>query len=201
MAGSVFDIRNEFPKYGEYHANKINVAIHMIFVPTILWCSVGLATALTPQHLFAYPAPLEAALAKLPGPTPLPNFSALYILACSLFYIALDQIAGLLAAPLLYSFLVTSQHYVLTSPDAVKVLSIVFVVAWVAQFVGHGVFEKRAPALLDNLLQALVMAPFFVFLETLFACGYRPQLHRQLRNEIGSRILAFRRSLKSKKTN
>lgn len=36
---------------------------------------------------------------------------------------------------------------------------------WVAQFVGHGVFEGRAPALLDNLFQAFFMAPVFVLLE------------------------------------
>ncbi|KAJ1798401.1 hypothetical protein LPJ59_002522 [Coemansia sp. RSA 2399] len=201
MAGSVFDIKSEFTKYGEYHANKVNVAIHMIFVPTILWCSVGLVTALTPQHLFAYPSIVESALAKIPGPSPLPNLSALYMVGCLLFYIALDQVAGLLAAPLLYAFLVTSQEYVFSSPEATKVLFAVFVVSWIAQFVGHGVFERRAPALLNNLLQALVMAPFFVFLEALFACGYRPDLHRQLRSEIGSRILAFRRSLKSSKNN
>lgn len=39
------------------------------------------------------------------------------------------------------------------------------VFCWVAQFVGHGVFEGRAPALLDNLVQALFMAPVFVLLE------------------------------------
>ncbi|KAI8022755.1 Phenylalanine--tRNA ligase alpha subunit, cytoplasmic [Camellia lanceoleosa] len=33
------------------------------------------------------------------------------------------------------------------------------------QFIGHGIFEKRAPALLDNLAQAFLMAPYFVFLE------------------------------------
>ncbi|KAF3651759.1 hypothetical protein FXO38_16442 [Capsicum annuum] len=37
---------------------------------------------------------------------------------------------------------------------------------WTGQFVGHEVFEKRAPALLDNLTQAFLMAPFFVLLET-----------------------------------
>ncbi|KAJ1667402.1 hypothetical protein IW140_000885 [Coemansia sp. RSA 1813] len=199
MAGSVFDIKSEFSKYGEYHANKVNIAIHMLFVPTILWCSTGLAAALTPQQLFTYPSVVDSALSKLPGPNPLPNFSAIYMLGCSLFYIALDQVAGLLVAPLLYAILVSSQEYALSSPEATKVLLGVFVVAWVAQFVGHGVFEKRAPALIDNLMQALVMAPFFVFLEVLFSCGYRPELHRQLRSEIGSRILAFRRSLKANK--
>jgi len=29
----------------------------------------------------------------------------------------------------------------------------VFTAAWVGQFIGHGVFERRAPALKDNLVQ------------------------------------------------
>ena len=39
------------------------------------------------------------------------------------------------------------------------------VVCWIAQFVGHGVFEKRAPALLDSVDQAFITAPLFVLLE------------------------------------
>lgn len=70
------------------------------------------------------------------------------------------------------------------------------IVCWTGQFIGHGVFEvsycyinsisnlnisyinvseneiihfqKRAPALLDNLIQAFVMGPFFVLLEVLY---------------------------------
>ncbi|CAA2983319.1 uncharacterized endoplasmic reticulum membrane [Olea europaea subsp. europaea] len=45
---------------------------------------------------------------------------------------------------------------------------------WTGQFIGHGVFEKRAPALLDNLVQAFLMAPFFVLLEALSFFGYEP---------------------------
>ncbi|KAG5240140.1 endoplasmic reticulum membrane protein [Salix suchowensis] len=49
------------------------------------------------------------------------------------------------------------------------------IVCWTGQFIGHGVFEKRAPALLDNLVQAFVMAPFFVLLEALqTSFGYEP---------------------------
>ncbi|KAI0506998.1 hypothetical protein KFK09_013116 [Dendrobium nobile] len=31
---------------------------------------------------------------------------------------------------------------------------------WTGQFIGHGVFKKRSPALFDNLSQAVLMAPF-----------------------------------------
>ena len=41
----------------------------------------------------------------------------------------------------------------------------VHITGWVLQFIGHGVFEGRAPALLDSLDQALITAPLFVLLE------------------------------------
>ncbi|KAJ2103946.1 hypothetical protein GGI09_000391 [Coemansia sp. S100] len=194
----MFDLKTEFPKYGEYHANKVNVAIHMLFVPTILWCTLGLVTWLTPHALFAYPAPIATLLASIPGPAPLANATALVMLGFIAFYVILEPLAGLLTVPIIYSFLVTSQQVVLEAPNGIQIVLGVFVFAWIAQFIGHGVFEKRAPALLDNLVQALVMAPFFVFLEVLFACGYRPDLHRVLRNEIGVRILAYRHAQKHK---
>jgi len=47
--------------------------------------------------------------------------------------------------------------------------------SWIAQFVGHGVFEGRKPALMDNLLQVF-SAPLFVTMEVLFLLGYNPKL-------------------------
>nr|XP_043624932.1 2-hydroxy-palmitic acid dioxygenase MPO1-like isoform X2 [Erigeron canadensis] len=56
-----------------------------------------------------------------------------------------------------------------------KVVLVVQLVSWIAQFIGHGVFEGRAPALLDNILQAFLMAPFFVLFEALqILFGYEP---------------------------
>lgn len=46
------------------------------------------------------------------------------------------------------------------------------VACWVAQFVGHGVFEGRRPALLDNVAQAFFMAPVFVLLEVRGWCAF-----------------------------
>lgn len=36
--------------------------------------------------------------------------------------------------------------------DAVQIAAAVHALCWIAQFLGHGLAEKRAPALLDNLL-------------------------------------------------
>jgi len=67
-------------------------------------------------------------------------------------------------------------------------------VAWIAQFVGHGKFEGRAPALLDNLVQALFLAPFFVWMEILFFLGYRPELKSRIDKQIAEEIKKFKQS-------
>jgi uncharacterized membrane protein YGL010W len=56
----------------------------------------------------------------------------------------------------------------------------VHVVSWVAQFVGHGKYEGRKPALLDNIVQALFLAPLFVWYEVLFKLG----LYKRLQEEV-----------------
>jgi 2-hydroxy fatty acid dioxygenase len=89
-------------------------------------------------------------------------------------------------------------------------------VSWVAQFLGHGLAEKRAPALVDNVIGgtsehvssstisnpltiAIVLAPFFVHLEILFKLGYRPAMHKRINNKIGMEIARIRKAEGDKK--
>jgi len=43
---------------------------------------------------------------------------------------------------------------------------IIHLLGWIAQFVGHGKYERRAPAIATNIVFA-IMAPFFVLFEIL----------------------------------
>ena len=61
----------------------------------------------------------------------------------------------------------------------------------------HGIFEGRAPALLDNLVQAILLAPLFVWLEVLFAFGYRPELKSRLDESVEKEIEKFHASKSS----
>ena len=45
-------------------------------------------------------------------------------------------------------------------------MGLVNALSWIAQFIGHGVFEKRAPAIKDNVTYAL-LAPFFITFEVM----------------------------------
>jgi uncharacterized membrane protein YGL010W len=68
------------------------------------------------------------------------------------------------------------------------------IVCWLLQFVGHGAFEGRAPALLDNLFQAVFLAPLFVWLEILFKLGYRPELQARVETAVQKEVAKFRAS-------
>ncbi len=62
------------------------------------------------------------------------------------------------------------------------------------QFYGHGVHEGRSPALLDNLSQAVVMAPFFVYIETLMWAGLLPEFRKAVAPGVASSIAAWKAS-------
>jgi 2-hydroxy fatty acid dioxygenase len=107
------------------------------------------------------------------------------------------------------------------NPNHMTIAGLVHVSCWIAQFLGHGLAEGRAPALLDNLVGgrfnhiicyilfiyndfvaffiAIVLAPFFVHLEVLFFFGYRPEMQKRIANEIGKEILKFRKAEGDKK--
>lgn len=67
--------------------------------------------------------------------------------------------------------------------NAFIISSIIQGISWAFQFFGHFFFEKRAPALTDNVFQAFLLAPFFVFMELLFVLGYRPALLKRTRDK------------------
>ena len=67
-------------------------------------------------------------------------------------------------------------------------------IGWVIQFIGHGVFEGRAPALLDSLDQALITGPMFVLLEVLFFLGYRKKFHQKMMKQVKRNVALFKKS-------
>ncbi|KAF9319646.1 hypothetical protein BG003_008602 [Podila horticola] len=193
----VFDLKYQLLQYGSHHHNVWNVGIHLTCIPLILWSAlVGAATsgpliAAPSASAVASGAPLAVGLSKLYEFCP-PNAALLTMVAYVSYYISLDKVAGLLTAPIFLGLAKHATYFLETNPQAKKIALGVHVVAWIAQFIGHGVFEKRAPKLLDNLLQALVLAPYFVVYEVLFFFGYRPQLKAELDALVEADIKAFK---------
>ncbi len=106
----------------------------------------------------------------------------------------MEPVAGTLLAPLILGATAYSNHLTTVYPATANQYALaLFTISWIAQFVGHGVFERRAPALLDNLVQALFLAPFFVWMEVLFLFGYRPELKGRLDKAVEVEIDNWRR--------
>ncbi|KAK1425778.1 hypothetical protein QVD17_21136 [Tagetes erecta] len=167
------DLDKNFAFYAAYHSSRINIAIHMIFVWPIFFTSILLINFI--------PTPFNLPHINLPlfgnNYTLIFNFGFLFTLIYVVSYVFLDYKAGSLAALLCFFCWVASSVLasVLGFQLAWKVVLVVQLISWTAQFIGHGLFERRAPALLDNILQAFLMAPFFVLFEALqIFFGYEP---------------------------
>jgi uncharacterized membrane protein YGL010W len=117
-----------FSRYGEYHRNPVNKAIHWLCVPLIVWSALGMLWAASP--MVAYVA----------------------IAAAMLFYAWLSpSIAiGMLGLIALMVWPLT-----LLGDRVLLVAVAVFVTAWIGQFIGHLV-EGRKPAFLEDLRSLLV---------------------------------------------
>ncbi|KAL4075750.1 hypothetical protein V8B97DRAFT_1926522 [Scleroderma yunnanense] len=189
---SLFDVRKQLAFYGAYHSNPVNVWIHIFGVPAIVWSAFVLGTQL-PRPLFL-PSVQYVLNEYMVFETNAPALtSALYMV----YYAILDPVAALLYAPQMALTLLTATAFSYR-PNAIRDALIVQAISWIAQFIGHGFAEGRAPALLDNIVGAFVLAPFFVHLEILFMLGYRPQLHKQLKNDVGVEIARIRREAAEK---
>ncbi|KAK7520240.1 uncharacterized protein IWZ02DRAFT_450888 [Phyllosticta citriasiana] len=176
------NLEKQLTFYGSYHHNPVNIGVHITCVPLIMMTAF-LFLANTPA--ISLPAAVSVPNLPLNAAT---GFAALY----SFLYILMEPVAGGLLAPLLFAGTACVQHLLATYGATANWWALgLHIFSWVAQFVGHGKFEGRAPALLDNIVQALFLAPLFVWLEVLFYFGYRPELKSRIDSAVAKNLQKF----------
>jgi uncharacterized membrane protein YGL010W len=121
-------IDNLFSRYGESHRNPTNKAIHWICVPLITWSLLAALWAWTPVAAYV-----------------------LIALAVA-FYISLSL-------PIAIGMLVVSGFMVLTltvvTEHLLIVAIVVFVAAWIGQFIGHKI-EGKKPSFFEDIKFLLI---------------------------------------------
>ncbi len=133
-----------FEAYGVSHKNPINKLIHWICVPAIVMSVVGVLWNIPTPSFFST--------------IPYLNWGTLVVLAGLLFYLRLSP--ALAVGMLLYSSLVIGflAWYETLNLTSVWVMAlIVFVVAWIFQFVGHEI-EGKKPSFFEDV-QFLLIGP------------------------------------------
>jgi uncharacterized membrane protein YGL010W len=140
-------VQQWFGEYGESHQHPRNELLHLVCVPSIVLTVVG--------FLWAIPVPEAAARVS-----PWLNFATLAVAAAIVYYLRLSVTLGLGAAIglglLLY---LVSWLDTLSWPLWLTCL-VVFVVAWIGQFVGHAIEGKRPSFFKD--VQFLLIGPLWV---------------------------------------
>jgi len=174
-----------FTAYGSHHHTKVNKIIHFICIPQIIISLFALIKHKTFEiDLF--------------GTKLLPfDLNFIFLMVILIGYIQIDLISGLVSSTFYFSAYVLNNYFyeVCKQKDLLdihfKAALALHVITWIAQFIGHGVFEKRAPALLDNILLTLV-APDFVILEALFYFGYKKDVYQECERRIEENIRLFK---------
>ena len=129
--------------YGVSHQNATNKTLHWICIPAIMFSLIGLLTAI-PSDFLGFP--------------PYLNWGSMFIIATLLFYLRLSF-------PIFLGFVFVGGAMVwgnvMLIDNGIMPLGwlslIIFVVAWIGQFIGHKI-EGAKPSFFEDL-QFLLIGP------------------------------------------
>jgi uncharacterized membrane protein YGL010W len=152
--------RRELAEYADYHRDERNCLMHIVGNP-ILFLAAVLPLSLLSIPLFGMHTSVAAVL----------------VIPALILWISWDVGLGLAiiaaAIPLLLAAGTIANN---VSVAAVWIITVFLtVVGWSLQIVGHQIYEKRRPALLDNPIHMLI-SPMYLFAKLFVALGFRRDL-------------------------
>lgn len=130
--------------YGSSHQNPTNEVIHFVAIPLIVLSLVGLLFAAHPYLAYAF-------------------------IAASMVYYARLSVVFLVSMALLSALILWLVHAM--GGQVLQISLVVFVGAWVAQFIGHKI-EGKKPSFFEDL-QYLWVGPLFVLSKLYEKVGIR----------------------------
>jgi uncharacterized membrane protein YGL010W len=146
-------------EYGASHQNSTNEALHWVCVPVILWCVLGFLW-ITP-----FPAGVHSAI-------PWANWATLVSLLAILYYAVLSVRLALGIVPLLALMLWSLDALSRNSVAPLWLICVIlFVLAWIGQFIGHAI-EKKRPSFFKDV-QFLMIGPMWLLANVYRRSGIR----------------------------
>ncbi|MGA9334867.1 MAG: Mpo1-like protein [Rudaea sp.] len=127
--------------YSQDHRSPTNILIHWICVPLILWTAIAL--------LWVVPVPAVLGRAGL--------WAGVAMFFAWTFYMRLSRPLGfgMLVAFVVLGLITEAAYRFLGPRDLMWLSIVVFVLAWIAQFVGHKI-EGKKPSFLTDLAYLLI---------------------------------------------
>ena len=152
--------KRQLSDYVEYHRDPKNCALH-VFGIIFLFLAAVLPLSLWPVNVVGVQTNMAAAMA----------------LPVLIYWLLLDAVVGmgiLCAAVLLLTIAATIANHS-SLPGVWSISAVLIVIGLALQIIGHRVFERRQPALLDNPSH-LLLGPMFVMAKLYVALGLRRDL-------------------------
>ena len=182
-----------FVSYGKFHDNTINKLIHIVGIPTILFCVFGTFHYYPLLEINCVYKQLDVGL----------------LLMCILpfVYIYVEPLTGIVSTIIYHAMYYFSlQNWNIHKDDQDYMYGVTYyrfllylqAAGWIAQFIGHGVFEGRKPALFNNILTTMV-APDFVVIEVMYFFGYNKKQIGECQKIIDEDIRKYRNESKVSK--
>jgi len=134
-------------EYGESHRNAVNKRLHWFCVPAIVISVIGLLWSL----------PVPAAFSAL---SPWLNWATISVLLSLAYYFTLSPPLALGSLPVFIAMFAIAQGLWLLPWPLWQTCTLIFIVAWIGQFVGHAV-EGRRPSFFKDL-QFLLIGPLWL---------------------------------------
>ncbi|WP_452219376.1 Mpo1 family 2-hydroxy fatty acid dioxygenase [Lacinutrix undariae] len=137
-------------EYAESHQTKLNVMIHYICVPLIFFSLIGLLASIpVPKMVIAlFPAAIAGFI----------HYGSLVIILGLFYYLRLSKV--LFVAMLIFSVIVLYGVHLISQINMSPLwlsMTIIFVVSWIGQFIGHN-HEGKKPSFIKDL-QFLMIGP------------------------------------------
>jgi uncharacterized membrane protein YGL010W len=142
-------IKSWLDEYGESHKSKANKTIHWICIPSIIYSLLGLFWLVSFAGLLDIQSPVLS---------PWANLASLVFILALVYYLRLSfpLTMGML---LIVGSMLLIINYISELGRSVLALSsvIIFVLAWIGQFIGHNI-EGKKPSFFKDL-QFLLIGP------------------------------------------
>lgn len=153
MLGAKREVDILFDTYAESHQNHTNEVIHWICVPLIVFSLLGLVWAIPFPHL--------GFLGKYNG---FINWASFLIAFSIYYYYRLSPVMSYLMLLLIFamSFFIVQLEKVEAAggPALWMVCAVIFVLAWIGQFIGHKI-EGKKPSFLEDV-KFLLIGPIWL---------------------------------------
>lgn len=137
-----------FDQYAESHQNKTNKALHWICIPLIMFSLLGL--------IWSIPFPHLEFLGRFNG---FVNWASFLIAFSIYYYYRLSPVLSYVMLLVLFVFsgliVGLEKWQTLGGPAVWLVCVAIFVLAWIGQFIGHGI-EGKKPSFFDDLKFLLI---------------------------------------------